>query len=83
MQRSEGRVPGEKSLSTLILKLAVLAGLAVVAISYFPHHSSTPFAFAARPALDGPDIDLLEKQNKAFERIIQAITPGIVYIRTE
>jgi serine protease Do len=83
MQRSEGRVPGEKSLSTLILKLAVLAGLAVVAISYFPHHSSTPFAFAARPALDGPDIDLLEKQNKAFERIIQATTPGIVYIRTE
>jgi len=83
MRRSEGRVPGEKSLSALILKLAVLAGLAVVAISYFPHDSSTPFALAARPGLDGPDIDLLEKQNKAFERIIQTTTPGIVYIRTE
>jgi serine protease Do len=83
MRGSGGRVPGEKSHSALILKLAVLAGLAVLGISYVPHHSSTPFALAAGPGLDGPDIDLLEKQNKAFERIIQVITPGIVYIRTE
>jgi serine protease Do len=38
---------------------------------------------AARPGLDGPDIDLLERENKGFERVIQATTPSIVYIRTE
>ena len=38
---------------------------------------------AAPPGLDGTDIDLLERQNKAYERIIQAITPAIVCIRTE
>jgi serine protease Do len=38
---------------------------------------------AARPGLDGPDIDLLERENKGYERVIQATTPSIVYIRTE
>src|SRR5260370_5797715 len=38
---------------------------------------------AARPGLDGQDIDLLERENKGYERIIQATTPSIVYIRTE
>jgi len=83
MRHSEGEVPVKRSRSALILKLAVLAGLAVLGISYVPQRSSKPVAFAAGPGLDGPDIELLEKQNKAFERIIQSITPGIVYIRTE
>src|SRR5258705_10293937 len=83
MRHSEGEVPVKRSRSALILNLAVLAVLAVLGISYVPQRSSKPVAFAAGPGLDGPDIELLEKQNKAFERIIQSITPGIVYIRTE
>ena len=37
----------------------------------------------ARPAFDGTDTDLLERQNKAYEQIVQTTTPAIVCIRTE
>jgi serine protease Do len=57
--------------------IALLAGLAL------SHRAYGPFVMAARPGLDGPEIQLLEKQNQAFERIVQATTPAIVYIRTE
>src|SRR5258708_11386931 len=83
MRSVEAGLAGKRSRSPVILKLAVLAGLAGLGISYVPEPSSKRVAFAAGPGPDGPDIELLEKQNKAFERIIQSITPGIVYIRTE
>jgi serine protease Do len=32
--------------------------------------------------LEGPDINLLEQQNRAYEKIAQTVTPGVVNIRT-
>jgi serine protease Do len=50
---------------------------------------SSPRSGASRPALasstqglDGSDINNLEQLNKAYERIAQAVTPGIVNIKT-
>ena len=45
------------------------------------HHSFSKFALADG-GLDGPDIDILERQNKAYERIAQSVTPAVVNIRT-
>lgn len=47
------------------------------------NHGHESFVLAARPGLEGPEIDLLERQNKAFERITEAEASAIVYIRTE
>jgi serine protease Do len=63
--------------------LVLLVGLTVASAFYLTHRGYSHVALAARPGLDGPDIDLLERQNKAYERVIQATTPAIVYIRTE
>jgi serine protease Do len=38
---------------------------------------------AARAGLSGPEIQVLETENRAYERITQEVTPGIVYLRTE
>jgi serine protease Do len=67
------------------LRLALLALVAITALGsfYLSHHRYSEFVMAARPGLDGPDIELLDRENKAYERIIQATTPAIVYIRTE
>ena len=64
------------------IALLALVALTIVGSVYLSHHRDT-FVMAARPGLDGPDIDLLVKQDKAYERVIQATTPSIVYIRTE
>ena len=32
--------------------------------------------------MDGPDIDVLERQNQAYERIAKAVTPAIVAIQS-
>jgi Do/DeqQ family serine protease len=63
--------------------LVSLVALALVATLYFTRHNRAHFAMAAGNALDGSDIEMLEAQNKAFERIIKATAPAIVYIRTE
>ncbi len=65
------------------LLLISLAALAVLATLYFTRHDRAHFAMAAGKALDGSDIQMLEAQNKAYERVIKATTPAIVYIRTE
>jgi serine protease Do len=74
------RNTGLPALSAL---LVALVGLTVLGTFYLTHRGSDRAALAARPGLDGPDIDLLDRQNKAFERVIQATTPAIVYVRTE
>ena len=63
--------------------LIALVGLTVLGTFYLTHRNYDRVALAARPGLDGPDIDLLDRQNKAYERVIQATTPAIVYVRTE
>jgi len=65
------------------LILISLVALALLATLYFTRHDRAHFAFAAGRALDGNDIQMLEAQNKAYERVIKATAPAIVYIRTE
>ena len=61
----------------LCLVLAVMLNLNHRGAFNSPH-----FAFAGGNALDGPDIDGLEKQNRAYERIAQTVTPGVVAIQS-
>ncbi len=69
-----------------LLGLSVtLIGVLVVglsAVTYLGHRGYPHFALADNGGLDGPDIDVLEKQNKAYERIAQSVTPAIANIRT-
>jgi serine protease Do len=74
------RTTGLPVLSALLVGLV---GLTVLGTFYLTHRTYDRVALAARPGLDGPDIDLLDRQNKAYERVIQATTPAIVYVRTE
>lgn len=83
MQHSEGRFVKERNRWSVGLILITLIALSILSARYLIHRGHEQFVMAAAPGLDGPDIDMLERQNKAFERIIQAVTPGIVYIRTE
>src|SRR5258708_14361361 len=74
------RSTGLPALSALLIRWV---GLTVLGIFFLTQRNYDRVALAARPGLDGPDIDLLDRQNKAFERVIQATTPAIVYVRTE
>src|ERR1700731_2327639 len=71
-----------------VSRVATIAALVfiIMAASYFSHRTHGDYGdytLAAGPGLDGPDIELLEQQNKAFERIIQATAPAVVYIGAE
>lgn len=83
MRRITDRFSNENKISLLRWTLVVLLGLSVLGTLHPAQRGFEPFVMAARPGLDGPDIDQLERQNKAYERIIQATTPAIVYIGTE
>ncbi|HXN50898.1 MAG TPA: trypsin-like peptidase domain-containing protein [Candidatus Acidoferrum sp.] len=83
MPRIRGPFSRAARVSALRLALLALVAITVLGSLYLSHHRYGQFVMAARPGLDGPDIELLEKENKAYERIIQATTPAIVYIRTE
>jgi serine protease Do len=67
----------------LSLTLIGVLCLALSAMLYMGHRSFPQFAAARGAGLDGADIDLLEQQNKAYERIAQTVTPAIAYIRSE
>jgi serine protease Do len=67
----------------LRLGLLALVAIAILGSMYVSRHHYGQFVLAARPGLDGPDIELLERQDKGYERIVQATSPAIVYIRTE
>jgi serine protease Do len=56
--------------------------LALAGVFYLGHHSFPNFTLAGGDGLNGPEIDALERQSKAYERIAQAVTPAIVNIRT-
>jgi S1-C subfamily serine protease len=77
------RFSPRNSIQILATMLVLLVGLTVASAFYLAHRGYSHVALAARLGLDGPDVDLLERQNKAYERVIQATTPAIVYIRTE
>ena len=65
------------SLTMIGVLALVLAGLL-----YQGHRLYPQFALAQGQGLSGPDITELERLNKAYERIAQAVTPGIVNIST-
>ncbi|MGD0695938.1 MAG: DegQ family serine endoprotease [Terriglobia bacterium] len=64
--------------------------LALSIMLYSNHHIFPGQALAGNPnfsvpsgqGLDGPDIATLEQQNKAYERIAQAVTPAVVSIQS-
>ncbi len=56
--------------------------LALSSVLYLGHRGFPNFALADGQGLDGPDIEALEKQNKAYERIAQAVTPAVVNIQS-
>ncbi len=62
-----------------------LIGILILGLSMmlYQGHSLFPsFALAQGKALDGPDIDILERQNEAYERIAKSVTPAIVAIQS-
>jgi hypothetical protein len=80
MHRFKGRF-GEKGLAAGGLIIAMLLGL--VGLSRMGRATHDGLALAAGVELDGPDIDLLKKQNQAYERIVEAVMPAIVNVRIE
>lgn len=63
-----------------------LIGVLCLALSgtlYFGHHAYPQFTAAAgNGGLAGPDIDNLERLNKAYEQIARTVTPAVVNIAT-
>jgi serine protease Do len=66
----------------LSLALLGVGLLALAGVMRFAHQNPVAFVLADGRGLDGPDIDILEQQNKAYERIAQSITPAIVSIQS-
>src|ERR1700730_9862998 len=83
MRNARDSFTRRSNLRTLTALLIALVGLTSLGTFYLAHRGYGRVALAARPGLDGPDIDLLDRQNKAYERVIQTTTPAIVYVRTE
>lgn len=66
----------------LSLTLIGLLCLALAGVLYLGRGRFTEFALADGQGLAGPEIEALEKQNRAFERIAEAVTPAVANIRT-
>jgi Do/DeqQ family serine protease len=71
-----------ENLLGLSLTFIGVLSLALAGVLYMGHTVSPRFAYAEGQGLTGPDIDFLERQNRAYERIAEAVTPAIVNIRT-
>jgi len=56
--------------------------LALSGLLYEGHRVFPQFALAEGAGLNGQEIDTLEQQNKAYERIAQSVTPAIVAIQS-
>jgi serine protease Do len=64
------------------LALIGVTCLALAGMFYQSHRVFSRFALADGQGLDGPDIESLERANKAYERIAQSITPAIVAVQS-
>lgn len=71
-----------ENLGGLSLTLIGVLTLALSFIFYQGQHLFPEFALAQGKGLDGPDIDILERQNLAYERIDKTVTPAIVAIQS-
>jgi serine protease Do len=65
------------SLTFIGVVCLALSGLLYEGRRVFPH-----FALAEGAGLDGQEIETLERQNKAYERIAESVTPAIVAIQS-
>ena len=71
-----------ENLGGLSLTLIGILTLGLSLMLYQGNHLFPNFAMAQGKGLDGPDIDVLERQNQAYERIAKAVTPAIVAIQS-
>jgi serine protease Do len=71
-----------ENLGGLSLTLIGILTLGLSLVLYQGHRMFPDFAMAQGKGLDGPDIDILERQNQAYERIDKAVTPAIVAIQS-
>jgi serine protease Do len=81
MRRLTKQVLRENLLGLSLTLIGVLC-LALAGVLYLGRARAPQFALAGGQGLAGSDIDALERQNHAFERIAHAVTPAIVNIRT-
>jgi serine protease Do len=66
----------------LSLTLVGVMCLALAGIQYLHTRNLTAFALGDTQGLDGQDINALELQNKAYERIAKVVTPAVVSIQS-
>jgi len=66
----------------LSLTLVGVLCLVLSGVSYLNHRQLGRFALASGGGLDGADIEMLERQNKAYERIADVVTPAVVSIQS-
>jgi serine protease Do len=71
-----------ENLGGLSLTLMGVLILGLSALLYQGQHLFPQFTLAQGKGLDGPDIEALERQNQAYERIAKAVTPAIVAIQS-
>jgi serine protease Do len=71
-----------ENLFGLSLTLIGVVCLTLSGLLYEGHRVFPRFALAEGSGLDGPEIDTLERQNKAYERIADSVTPAIVAIQS-
>ena len=71
-----------ENLGGLSLTLIGVLTLGLSLMLYQGNHLFPGFALAQGKGLDGPDIDALERQNQAYERIAKAVSPAIVAIES-
>jgi serine protease Do len=81
MRRMSKQFLRENFLGISLALLGVMC-LALAGVLYSEHHNLTGFVLADSQGLDGPDINALELQNKAYERIAKEVTPAIVTIQS-
>jgi Do/DeqQ family serine protease len=71
-----------ENLFGLSLTLIGVICLTLSGLLYEGHRVFPQFALAEGSGLDGQEIDTLERQNKAYERIAESVTPAIVAIQS-
>ncbi|HLW78238.1 MAG TPA: trypsin-like peptidase domain-containing protein, partial [Terriglobia bacterium] len=81
MSRLNRKFLQDNLLGLSLTMIGVLCLALSLTLSYDHHVFSRP-ALADGAGLAGPEIDLLEQQNRAYERIAQSVTPAIVNIST-
>ena len=71
-----------ENLLGLSLTLVGVTCLILSGLLYEGHRVFPQFALAEGSGLNGQEIDTLEQQNKAYERIAESVTPAIVAIQS-